>query len=1236
MAMAATSPSILALAWAATLALFTGSDEVNFDLTSSEDYSASKSIELQVPYNGTVQAALETVDQIIRSTADTQSDGQQTLLAIHHQGPQPGHLSSRSGRFKQAVVLCDLTSEDGLAIQGWAEDAWKCTQMVSQMRHLVALIKQGPNDAPVTTITSGIHSEDLRRVQGWNSNELARHDICIHEQIRWQSESHGEEIAVCAWDGSFTYNELERLSTQYAARLQAQGVEAETCVPLCFTKSRWANVAVLAVLKAGGAFVLLDPSHPTSRLQTICHDVGARLVISSPRDAHISRPLNLPILEVGPDIPATDIELKPVTVQPHNAAYVCFTSGSTGNPKGAIIEHRMVSTVAASWGVFLDSRSRVFQFSAYAFDVATFDALAALMYGGCVCVPSEASRRDDIAGAFAALRANVLFTTPSVLQTISPADMPGLKIALIGGETPVKALLDQWIPSVKVFNVYGPAECAVGVANHGPLAIPYNPRAFNRKMGCHIWLADIRNPNQLAPVGAVGEIVIEGPTVARGYINVTGAKAAAFIPFCPWVPDSQERHRAYRTGDHGRYIDPDGSIEFIGRKDTQVKIRGQRVELSDVEHHLRRLYPGAHHVVAEVAIPAARKGAHPLLAAFIDESNTNEKSNNENGIPDNSSLLLPPCAPFISDWLDRVRPAMQASLPSYMVPTLALPISRMPLTPTGKTDRRQLRAIVEKLPMADFESYSIGSGVTGRVKQQPDSDMGRSIQTAVAEILSLQPQLIGMEDDFIQLGGDSITAMKLAALLRQNQISLSVIDIIQYPVLTAMTERAVYFMNGSSDNILEAAPSFTMFPGTSAEIASKLDVTEADILDILPATEQQAIMLAFPPQYEIIHIPGSVDARSLESACESVIHRHEILRTVFVDYCNSIFQTVLRRMTITFKHYECPDDLKEFQSGLLKEDSDQFMPWNVPSISFFLLYQNSQQYTLIVRLNHAVYDAQSLPIILKDIENIYNGQPLSTPIPFSPWAYKFWTSATPKTYEFWKTLLEGSSMTYVGDPFADMEAGKETFVEATRSLSVLEPPKGITLASLVKAAWSLTLSKHCQKSDVVFGQVVHGRAHGLPGEEAVVGPCLNLIPVRMDLSAIKHGEDLLHCIQRQNVASIAYDQVQFKDIIKKSTNWPKDTVFGTQLLHQAGGPICTLKFGSVHATLDEYYAPRLAKELRDFVFMSTVCGQTHTLQIFATNAYLDQQSADAMIDTLVFYVRALARDPQAISGAYKN
>lgn len=157
-------------------------------------------------------------------------------------------------------------------------------------------------------------------------------------------------------------------------------------------------------------------------------------------------------------------------------------SGSTGNPKGAIIEHRMVSTVAASWSVFLDSRSRVFQFSAYAFDVATFDALAALMYEGCVCVPSEASRRDDIAGAFAELGANVLFTTPSVLQTLSPADMPGLEIALIGGETPVKALLDQWIPSLKVFNVYGPAECAVGVANHGPLAIPYNPRAFNRKV----------------------------------------------------------------------------------------------------------------------------------------------------------------------------------------------------------------------------------------------------------------------------------------------------------------------------------------------------------------------------------------------------------------------------------------------------------------------------------------------------------------------------------------------------------------------------------------------------------------------------------------------------------------------------------------------------------------------------------------------------------------------------------
>ncbi|KAF3481939.1 nonribosomal peptide synthase [Arthroderma uncinatum] len=1214
--MATTSP-ILALAWATTLAQFTGTDEINFGLATSENYSISASLHFQFPYDKTIQEGLEVINQTIRkTTANSENDSQQSLLVINVQGSAPDHYSGRS---KQTVVICDLTSED-LAIQGCGENTWKCEQMVRQMRHVVSLIKRAPGNTPVAAITSNIHYDDLNQIQRWNGNELARHDACIHERITEQCRLRKDEIAICAWDGTFTYKELDELSSRFAALLQARGVQPEVFVPLYFTKSRWTTMAMLAVLKAGGAFVLLDPSHPPSRLRDMCRDVGAKLIVSSPRDVDGARTLNLPLLEIGPGILTPDVELKPPTIRPDNAAFICFTSGSTGNPKGAVMEHAMFSTVVKAFEFSLSSQSRVFQFAAYAFDAAVLENLGPLMHGGCTCIPSEAGRRDDIPGAFAALRANFFFVTPSVLQTLSPADMPGLEILLLGGEATTKALFDQWAQSTRLFHVYGPTECTVIIAAQGPLSEPYNHRVLGQGLGVHLWVADTRSPDQLAPVGAIGELVIEGPPVSRGYINSTGAKAAAFLSPGLWPAVSPQPYRAYRTGDLVHYIDSDGSIEFIGRKDTQVKIRGQRVEMGDVEHHLRQLYPSSHCVVAEVATPAARKGARPVLIAFINE-------HDRGSVLEETSLIIPHCPLFLSNWLDRVRPKMQASLPSYMVPTLALPISHMPLTLTGKTDRRRLRAIVEQLTITDLESYS--TKTAGDAKQQPNSDTGRSIQKAVGEVLGLELQYVGIAESFIQLGGDSITAMKLAVLLRRSHIALSVGEILQHSDLNKLTERAVHFTNGGLNTEPKRAP-FTMFSGTPIEMASKLDVREADILDVLPATELQLLMLPYPPQYQIIHIPGPVDTAKLKAVCENVVCRHEILRTVFIKHSNSLFQVILREVSVAFEHYECPGELSGLQTRLLEDDTNKPMPWNVPSTRFYLLSESDRQHTLIIRLTHAVYDAQSLPIILKDVADIYNGQPLSPPNHFSPWAYDFFASATTETYGFWKTLLEGSSMTYIGNPLADME-GQEVFVDVTRSFPVLEPPKGITLATLVKAAWSLTLSKYAQKRDVVFGQVVHGRGHGFPGDETVVGLCINMIPVRANLTDIENCEDLLHTIQEQNVDSIAHDRVQFKDIINRSTDWPRDTVFGTTLLHQGGGPLCALKFGSVSASLNEYYAPQPTKEQREFVVQSTFNDQTHTLQISTTNAHLDEPSANSMIDTLVFYVQELVRNPRAIS-----
>lgn len=222
-------------------------------------------------------------------------------------------------------------------------------------------------------------------------------------------------------------------------------------------------------------------------------------------------------------------------------------------------------------------------------------------------------------------------------------------------------------------------------------------------------------------------------------------------------------------------------------------------------------------------------------------------------------------------------------------------------------------------------------------------------------------------------------------------------------------------------------------------------------------------------------------------------------------------------------------------------------------------------------------------------------------------------------------------MTYVGDPFCDLGKGVEEIpVDACRTIPPLDPPGGVTSASLVKAAWTLTLSEYCQTTDVVFGQNVHGRGHGFPNEEAVIGPCLNQIPVRVNLEGLENGEDLLASIYRQHVSSMVYDRVQFRDIVKRSTPWPPNTMIGTLVMHQYGTYDSEPVFDGVRASTRFLLMPRITKELRDFVVLSILTEEMHLLQISTSNAFVDQQNAELLADSLVFNMRRLARDPKEV------
>ncbi|OJJ34576.1 hypothetical protein ASPWEDRAFT_173984 [Aspergillus wentii DTO 134E9] len=605
----------------------------------------------------------------------------------------------------------------------------------------------------------------------WNSQIPKAATQCIHELVHQRCVEQPDAPAVCAWDGNITYAELDQLSTDLAIYLVGHGVGPEVLVPVCFEKSQWTTVAILGVLKAGGAFVLLDPSHPRSRLKEMCQESHANLAIVSAQVGSMDlqlAPTMIPLGYANYKWSGIGHQALPRTT-PQNLAYAVFTSGSTGKPKGVLIEHNTFCTMANEYLKMTDSDKgmRFLQFASYAFDVSVSDHLATLLAGGCICIPSETERNSDLPGAINRMRVTCADLTPSFLRSLQPDDIPTVKTIILGGEAMARADIARWSEKVRMVNVYGPAECGVGATVQPRVTLDSNPQNIGFPTGGVCWVVDKGNHGKLVPVGATGELLIEGPIVGRGYLNNPETTAEVFIDAPGWLPHYRavRGSRLYKTGDLVRYAE-DGSLRYIGRKDMQVKLRGQRIELGDVEHHVGQYFEGAQDVVAEVVTPPGKK---PILAAFIYCG----------GKLNGDFLAIPD-----DDFRSRAATAeskLEESVPAYMVPGVFIPLSHIPLTKTAKTDRRRLRdAAVERL-----NAYTARQGE----KRPPSTETESTLQHVWARVMNIEPQRIGIDDSFFRLGGDSITAMQATAQCRVNGINLSVADIFRHKTIAELAPR---------------------------------------------------------------------------------------------------------------------------------------------------------------------------------------------------------------------------------------------------------------------------------------------------------------------------------------------------------------------------------------------------------------------------------------------------------------
>jgi amino acid adenylation domain-containing protein len=1223
-------PSELCLAWAVVWSHFTGETDLTFDTIQA---GASSQFKVLLESDSTVADTRQDIEHQLERSHDIEVGNTNVCLFVIQdllKDPSPLDISKYQSWGHKVVVLCDF--ENGSwKIQGWTcndtLERWSLRRMLEHFIDSLHVLSASLNDDLRRASSLPIRLIDKAQIQEWNGSGQPAVDACIHNLVHKMAQSQASSPAVCAWDGEFTYEEIDRLSSQLANHLQSLGVGPETHVSLYFRPSRWSPVAILAVLKSGGTFVLLETSYPLDRLKRMCQDVNAGLVISLPQDAETAACLGAPVFALDGEDKLAAWRAQPLEVNlstnSHNAAYVAFTSGSTGKPKGFTIEHGHYCTSAAAhamaWGI--DSQARVYQFASYAFDGSIMEMITTLIEGGCVCIPSAADRQNNLAGSFAALRATFICLTPSMLKHLDHADFPSLEKLLVTGELTPKQQIEHWAEKVKMTITYGPSECSVACAVQEHVSTTTDASNLGRAMGCNIWIAQMRDITSIAPIGAVGEICVEGPTVGRGYVNNFEQTAASFFEGLPWLSLVQRQSsRVYRTGDLGRY-NPDGSIQLIGRKDSQIKIRGQRTEVGEIENQIRGTLTGS---FKDVVVEVVRWGqGDPILVAFVCDSAEKKFTSQE------KSPALLESDDTLHREFQRIKNYLRNILPVYMIPTTFFPISRIPLTSTGKADRGRLRDLISNLQSDVFARYA---AITC-AKRQPTSDLERSFQLVAANALGLPAESIGMNDDFFGLGGNSLTAMKLVTLARDQQLVLTVADIFANSILSKVLSVSTAQMSagGIKSLRLEEPAPMSLVRGVQDPVSFVHDViapqlpfhSAEDIENVLPATDMQSYVERFPPHYPLVRLNGEVDKLQVKVACEQLVQRHAVLRTVFASYNGRSLQVVLKAIDVPFRYVETAGTISDFEDAFCRYDGTLEVPVSVPGLIFALVSRSATEHSLIVRLPLPCCDGESWIILLHDWMALYQKQALLPPVTFAAWESLYIAQQNETTFSFWRNMLQGSTMAHLCDPTIDVL--DEEFIFATQNIPLLQPPLSITRATLVKTAWALTLAEYKKETDIVFGQLIHGRAHAFSDEERVAGHLAKIIPVRVNLQSFSTGLDLLQKVQQQHLACMEFDLVDFHDLVSNCTAWPSDTQYGTYVLHQDNEYLGeTGLMADIRVSTSMAYNPMISKAVREFVIMSTPRGNEHEIMICATSVYVDQSTADWLLAKMVAKLQTLA------------
>jgi amino acid adenylation domain-containing protein/non-ribosomal peptide synthase protein (TIGR01720 family) len=964
-------------------------------------------------------------------------------------------------------------------------------------------------------------SEEHDRLLQWGANVQRYPDAeAVHRMFERQAREWPDADALVFREQVLSYAELNRKANRLAHRLIAMGVGPETRVGIAMQRSAKSVIGLVAILKAGGVYVPLDPEYPADRLAYMIQDSGIGLLIThSGLDERLPageglRLLNLDLLDLDAE-PAHDPR---VDVHSANLAYVIYTSGSTGRPKGTAMPHGVLAQLVAWQIERLPGAHRTLLFASPCFDVGFQEVVSGLASGGALVQTSEDDRRDfslllDLVAAQSVERIYLPF---AVLQLFAEAALargcalPSLKQVITAGEQlRMTRPLVKWLAreaQCRLLNQYGPTESHVvsdflvepeDAAELPPIGRPAS--------NAHLRVLD--GNLEMAPTGVPGELYIGSTVLARGYLDRPALSAERFVP----DPFDPQGGRLYRTGDLVQW-NAAGELQYLGRIDHQVKVRGFRIELGEVESQLL-----AHPLVREAVVVAREAPGGTRLVGYVS--------------------LQPEAA------LDGIalREHMAGVLPEYMVPATVVVLPALPLNANGKVDRKAL-------PDPEFTSE--------QAYESPQGELETQLASIWAEVLGVER--VGRRDDFFELGGHSLLALRLLERMRAQGVRAQVRTLFQQPQLAAFARAIVH--ETSPHEV--AVPANLIPAGCTAIDPRMLTLIELDegeirlieaampggaanIQDIYPLAPLQEgiffhhLMQASGDVYIVSHAL-SFDARQgLESFVDSlneVMARHDILRTaVLWERLREPVQVVARQVRLE-PQWITPDTLPE--AGPEATDLAQRLKAHVhserfridirraPMIEALAAYDEAQQCWLLqLASHHLVLDHTTLDLIIDEIALIRQGRAaeLPQPVPFRRFVAQARLGVGKAEHEaFFRTMLRDVDEPTVPFGLSNVQGNGNDLEDARMPLSDAMSGQirrearrhGVSAASLLHLAWALVLARTTGRDDVVFGTVLFGRMGGGDGAERALGMFINTLPIRVRLGT----QDVEQCLRETHAS----------------------------------------------------------------------------------------------------------------------